>query len=101
MVPYIDEDGKPGIRYKGGVVSESNGEQYAGDPGHPMDILNLTKGENIKINSLIVPDEDGRTLYKARWAEMTGDVNDDGKIDDEEKAALGSYALMAEQRRIH
>ena len=43
QVPYIDEDGNLGLRYKGGVVSESDGEQYAGDPGKPMDILNLQK----------------------------------------------------------
>ena len=94
QVPYIDEDGNLGLRYKGGVVSESDGEQYAGDPGTPMDILNLAKGENIKINSLIIPDEEGKALYKTRWAEMTGDVNDDGRIDDEELNALGSYGLL-------
>ena len=94
QVPYIDEDGNLGLRYKGGVVSESDGEQYAGDPGKPMDIPNLAKGENIKINSLIIPDEEGKALYKTRWAEMTGDVNDDGRIDDEELNALGSYGLL-------
>ena len=94
QVPYIDEDGNLGLRYKGGVVSESDGEQYGGDPGKPMDIPNLAKGENIKINSLIIPDEEGKALYKTRWAEMTGDVNDDGRIDDEELNALGSYGLL-------
>lgn len=94
QVPYIDEDGNLGLRYKGGVVSESDGEQYAGDPGKPMDIPNLAKGENIKINSLIIPDEEGKALYKTRWVEMTGDVNDDGMIDDEELNALGSYGLL-------
>ena len=94
QVPYIGEDGSLGLRYKGGVTSESDGEQYAGDPGTPMDIPNLAKGENIKINTLIIPDEEGNRLYKTRWLEMTGDVNDDGIIDDAEKAALGSYGLL-------
>lgn len=94
QVPDLDENGKPIIRYKGGVVYAKGDELLSGDPGHELVIDELKKNQSVYLNSLIYPDEEGNKIYKTRWYEYTLDTNDDGVIDTEELKKGGSYTGM-------
>lgn len=94
QVADLDENGRPILRYKGGVVYAKDDQLLSGDPANKLVIEGLKKNESIRLNSIIYPDATGTKWYKTRWYEDTLDVNGDGKIDVDENKNGGSYVGM-------